>query len=415
MTDWTIPTFGVTLPFGSMSYKIEQAIRPIEEEMASVRLHINPLTFERNRRDADQEYKELLKQCRAATGNPNFRPNATADCRAELFDKRGLSPRRTTPGGQSSVGEGVLQALRGEDPFVELLIKARVAHSRLTQMEAWRPYADAGHVQTNWKSLGQPMGRFTTDTPNLLNRIPEIRETIEPQDGWRFVGVDVNMSEYHSWASLSGDPFLTDAFTKGIDLHQATYDESMAKTGYSHDEPRQAGKTLNFSMLYLMTPPVLAERLGTDNEQATEFMRRHQGKLRVGVAYIESLLKEARKNGHTATFFGRRREFEELRNTQNRSRLHSVQKTAWHHVNCGTAAEIVKIKQIQVTKELGRRMPTTFRNVINHFDEFILEIQEGSLEEAKQTITEVMERPIKGLLPLRFDLAIGRNWREISP
>ena len=106
--------------------------------------------------------------------------------------------------GNPSVSKDVLVELVNDgSSLADEVLRARSQISRYGQLRAWAPYAQLGRVQPVWNSLGTPHGRYTSEGPCLNNRIPPIRQTIEPDPGFTFLSLDLSQAELVTWASLS--------------------------------------------------------------------------------------------------------------------------------------------------------------------------------------------------------------------
>jgi hypothetical protein len=420
MAQINIPVFNVTIPAGSNSAKIEHALTPITAEMNASPLKVNAGTWEKNRDQTDRATERLNAECHQLAGK-HFRPNATRDCVQVLFEERGLPVQRVNKKtNQPSVDEETLKALdaMGDDPLPAKIMEARQAQSCLSQLNAWEHYARAGEVQATWNQLGTPHGRYSCDSPNLQNRIVEIRETIEAPDGHQLLSIDQGQTEYRTWASLSGDPTLQAAFASGADFHTKMFEELLAANpglNLHRTEPRQQGKTINFALLYLMQPFVLGRRMGLESETAQQVIRTYQERAPIATAYIEDYLKQAQRTGQTSTKFGRTRYMPELKTAKGPA-LHQARKTAWHHHNAGTAAEILKLKQVQS----HRRLRATglgsdqVRVALNMFDEIVFSVREEDLAKVTEIVDGAFNEPIPGFIPFTIDRRTGKNWRQTS-
>ena len=98
------------------------------------------------------------------------------------------------------------------------------------------------------------------------------------------------------------------------------------------EDPRQSGKTINFALLYLMQPFVLAKKLGITTEEAAMIIAAYKARAPIASAYIESYLAGVAKTGMTHTKFGRTRHVPDMKKARG-PRLHELRKTAWHHHN----------------------------------------------------------------------------------
>lgn len=408
------PRFEVTFPEGSTSLKLEHAIIPSTEELNGSALQINLETYRRNKDLLDTEVQTLVSKCRDITGDQEFQPNSSKDCKREFLEKRKLPVQRKTDKGEPSLDKETLIVFKDMgDDLAGAVVDAREAISKQSQMKAWAVYAEAGSVQATWNQLGTPHGRYSCDSPNLQNRILEIRETVQAPEGWKFLSLDMGQAEYVTWASLSGCATLSHIFAAGDDLHQEMGEDILQEVptlDLRGETPRSFGKTINFALLYLMKPYALAGRLGCGVDMATHLINIYASKAPGAVAYRNEKLEQYRRDSTPRTKFGRGRHCPVTANS------HERDKTMWHHHNAGTAAEALKIKQARCHNALkaANYQADRVRLVIQFHDELIYQVREEVLDEVKPLVLEHFNRPIPGLLSFKTDLRTGSNWLEIS-
>jgi len=302
------------------------------------------------------------------------------------------------------------------EPLPAKISEAREARAKLSQLEKWEEFAKAGEVQCVWNQLGTPHGRYSCEGPNLQNRIVEIRETVEAPEGSVFLSYDLGQAEYVTWGSLSKDPVLIDALTiDGVDFHAKMF-EAVKKLvpELPSDEPRKRGKTINFALLYLMQDFTLAKKLGVDIKVARDILQAYDDRATVAAEYKQRMIKSITSSGTSFTHFGRTRELSAIK-TAKGGRLHELQKTLWHHHNAGTAAELLKIKQVKTWKEIRRNWDVDeVRLSLQMHDELIFTVKQSVLAEVQEVLLPIMEAAVPGFLPFPIDERAGRNWRDIS-
>jgi DNA polymerase I len=401
------------------SLALEESLIPITAEMNSRPLKINYATWKRNL-DAAQETSDFLNTyCQHLARDDNFRPNSAKDCAAVLF--KDVPPKSISKkSGRPSTDRDTLSELSNEGNILAgAVIDARSAISRLSQLRAWEPFALAGSVWTLWDSLGCPHGRYTSENPSLTNRIEPIRQTIVPDPGYSFLSLDLNQAEYITWASLSGDQVLATLFLQGKDFHTAMA-QDIRKLVPSWDlrgqDERSAGKTINFSILYQMQPHTLARKLGCSVETAQKIITAYYKRASCAKRYIDDVLTRAEQLGFVETYFGRRRYCPEYSGKIKDREAHEFEKTLWSHVNSGTAAELLKFKQVALWNALRHIgfEPDQVRLVINLFDETIWHVRDDLLDEVTDLAASVWNEPIQGFLPFDSTIQTGKNWEAVS-
>lgn len=385
---------------------LEERIKPTTDELNSKPLKVNKQTWITNLEAAEEAAYFNIDYCRHLANDDSFRPNSSADCVRVL--------------GTTKTDKDSLCELANEGcALADAIIDARSAISRWSQLRAWKPFAEVGYVQPHWNSLGTPHGRYTSEGPCLNNRIEPIRETVEPDEGYSFLSLDFSQAEYVVWASLSKDQILSTLFLQGRDFHAAMA-ESICKAVPSWDlrgeEPRAAGKTINFAVLYQMKAHTLARKLGTSVEVASRIIKAYYSKAPVAQAYIAHVLAMAEELGFTETHYGRRRYCPEYKSMPNGREAHEIEKTLWSHVNAGTSAELVKRKQILTWEALRREQftPDQARLSLNQFDEVILMVRDDSLDDVRTIASEIWRSKENGFLPFQVGVQFAKNWKECS-
>jgi DNA polymerase-1 len=414
----TDPKFRVTIPDTSQSYKIEKGCEPFTEQMKQP-LKVNKQTWWVEYNKAQHEVQRLTELARTEANWPELRPHAPADAAIILFDRMGLKPLRTTKTGKGSVDDETLQFFANQGvPIARLLADARSAQSCLSQLEAWRPYADDGFVKASWHQTGTPHGRYSCSDPNLQSRIHPIRHTVEAGEGYSFVSRDLGQAEYVAWASLSHDPLLTRAFTEGRDFHALTWDEIETEVPgvyvFGRDK-KSSGKTINFAVLYLMQDWTLAKTIGCDVLTARKILNAHKARAPRAHAYIEETLTHFRLHGCIATtLFGRQRHIPDLRSSIRGAR-HQANKTAWNHHCAGTAAEALKVKEVRCGRALNLNFnPEHVSLALQMHDELIWKVRDDLLQPVQECIDQQFNKPIEGLLPFQVDARVGKTWGDIT-
>jgi DNA polymerase-1 len=382
-------------------------------------LRVNKETWQTNLAFAEEEVDILLDFCRQMSHDDTFRPNSPADCVRVLFTEKGIKPPRVskTTGNPSTDKDTLTELVYAGIPLAGGIIDARSAITCRGQLRKWKPYADFGQVQSIWNSMGCPHGRYTSENPSLTNRISQIRETIEPDSGYSFLSLDLGQAEFVTWISLSGDLTLGEAFLQGKDFHSETASsikELVPSWQLNGQEPREAGKTLNFAILYQMTEYALAIRLGCSVETAADIIKAYYGRAKTASRYIDRTLALAKKTGYVQTYFGRRRYCPEYQNGISDREAHEIEKTLWNHVCAGTAAEIVKWKTVRMWEALRRYGFTTgqVRLSLNMFDEAIWMVQDDLLSEIRAIVEEIWKRKETGFLQFNSEVKVGKNWKE---
>ena len=398
---------------------LEERLKPITAEMNAHALRVNKAIFVQNLESAEEVANFNIDWCRHLAGDDTFRPNSAADC-GRALSAVGCDLRLNKKSARPATDKDTLSELANSGiSLAGAILDARSSISRWSQLRAWAPYARYGRVQPVWDSLGTPHGRYTSDSPCLNNRIVPIRETIESEQGFTFLSLDLGQAEYVTWASLSGDPALSEAFKAGRDFHieMATSIRGQVQEWDLRGQClRDAGKTINFAILYQMKPHTLARKLGCSVETAIKIISTYYNRVPAAAFYITVLLTNAEIRGYVETHYGRRRYCPELLTKIGEREVHEIEKTIWNHANAGTAAEYLKWKQVRIWETLRAAGfdESQVWLALNMFDETIWQVRDEVLEPVREIAEYVMREQVKGFLPFKVGVGVGKTWAEAS-
>jgi DNA polymerase-1 len=368
--------------------------------------------------DLRSKLSELEKELHRLAGEP-FNVNSTDQLRALLFDQLGLPVLKKTSTGKPSTDASVLKKL--DHPLVTALLEYRELEKlRSTYVDGYLPLIDAdGRIRTRFNQMAATTGRLSSDSPNLQN-IPvrsesgrTIRRAFIAGAGAEFLVADYSQIELRVLAHMSGDPFLIEAFQEGLDIHTATAARvwGVEPAAVTADQRRTA-KMINFGLLYGMEAFGLADRLGIGREEAKAHIDAYFSQFHQVQEYMASVVTTARNQGYTTTLFGRRRYLPELKSDNFRIRQMG-ERMALNAPVQGTAADIIKAAMIDLDQALrDEKMATTL--LLQVHDELILEVPEEEKVVAEKLVVETMEGVTGLSVPLRVDVAWGRDLASVK-
>ncbi|MEO2065118.1 MAG: DNA polymerase, partial [Desulfurobacteriaceae bacterium] len=165
-------------------------------------------------------------------------------------------------------------------------------------------------------------------------------------------------------------------------------------------------KTVNFGIIYGMSPHGLSERLGIPLREAEEFIEKYFRNFPKVKEFIDSTLEEAYRKGFVTTLFGRKRPLPELKDRNYHVRSFG-ERAAVNAVIQGTAADVMKLAMIKLDREL---QSTDSFMVLQVHDEIVVETPQEKEEETKRLVREVMEGVVKLSVPLSVSVESGNRW-----
>ncbi|HVE88774.1 MAG TPA: DNA polymerase I [Burkholderiaceae bacterium] len=336
-----------------------------------------------------------------------------------LFGKLTLPVLKKTASGTPSTDEEVLEKLAQDYPLPKLLLEHRgLSKLKSTYCDKLPLTADRDNrVHTSYGQAVAVTGRLSSSDPNLQNipiRTPEgrrIREAFIAPPGHRILSADYSQIELRIMAHISGDAGLLEAFGKGEDIHRATASEVFAVplSGVTSQQ-RSYIKVINFGLMYGMSAFGVASNLGIERDAAKLIIDRYFTRFPSVAKYMESTRALAKRQGYVETVFGRRLWLPEI-NSPNGPRRAGAERAAINAPMQGTAADLVKLAMIAVSKWINTEQLGT-RLVMQVHDELVFEVPEDEIELATRRVPELMSRVADLRVPLLTEVGVGTNWDE---
>jgi len=276
---------------------------------------------------------------------------------------------------------------------------------------------DTGRIHTSFNQTATATGRLSSSEPNLQN-IPvkgewgrRIRESFIAEGSNLLLSADYSQVELRILAHLSGDEGLVHAFQEDLDIHARTAAEIFGVTSDRvTPDMRRVAKTVNFGVIYGMSPFGLSEALNISREEARRYIDQYFGRHPGVSLYIEKCIQEAKAQGYVQTLFGRKRAIPEIR-SKNIAVRQQGERLAINSPVQGTAADIIKISMIRIVKSL-KETELKSKMILQVHDELLFEAPLSELEALRDIVREEMEGVINLLVPLRVEIHYGKNWAE---
>jgi DNA polymerase-1 len=116
----------------------------------------------------------------------------------------------------------------------------------------------------------------------------------------------------------------------------------------------------------------------------------------------------AREKGYTETVLGRRRYLPDL-NHENRQRREIAERAALNAPIQGSAADIIKIAMLNVSKEISKNQLKS-RLLLQVHDELILEVAQGEKDKLEEIVKTQMANAYQLRVPLDVNIGFGLSW-----
>jgi DNA polymerase-1 len=352
--------------------------------------------------------------------------NSTQQLSDALFNRLKLIPpdrtRRTEAGNYSTSAE-VLESLKGKHPIVDLLREYReLSKLKSTYLDALPEQVNplTGRVHTSYNQAGAVTGRIASSDPNLQN-IPirselgrQVRQAFIAAPELILLSVDYSQVELRIAAHMSNDQAMLAAFRANQDIHIATAAAILGKTldKVTKDERRNA-KAINFGLLYGMSPYGLTRSSDLTLAEAEDFVEAYFKQFPGVKEYLDNMRRLASNQGFVETLLGRRRYFPGLKSGGNQATRAREEREAINAPIQGTAADIMKIAMVHVSKAL-KENDLRGHILLQVHDELVLECPLMELKKTAQIVRTMMENAYNLVIPLKTEARSGHDWGNLS-
>jgi DNA polymerase-1 len=397
----------------------------IEMPLIPVLIHMEEAGFKIDVDKLSSMSKELTRELDAIErriyflAGEEFNINSPKQLSRVLFHTLGLKPSKKTKTGFSTDVSVLEELAEGHELPGEILRFRSLSKIKSTYTDVLPDLISptTGRIHTSFNQTVAATGRLSSSEPNLQN-IPvrgewgrRIREAFIAEPSNLILSADYSQIELRILAHLSGDQRLIDAFSAGLDIHTRTAAEIFGVAiGSVTPEMRRIAKTVNFGVIYGITPYGLSEALTISPTDAKKYIdgyfERHPGIK----SYIEQTLKDTRTLGYVTTMFGRKRSIPEIK-SQNANTRSLGERLAINSPIQGTAADIIKIAMITIVREF-QSMKLKTKMILQVHDELVFELPGDELDTVKGIVKETMEGAVTLSVPLKVEMGYGKNWAE---
>ncbi|HEV3421566.1 MAG TPA: DNA polymerase I [Candidatus Acidoferrum sp.] len=406
----------------SVYEKIDLPLAGVLADMERTGILVDPDALAKMSHSMEKEVRRLEKEIWKLAGS-EFNVNSPTQLAEILFDKLNLQPpARRGKGKVRSTAADILEEMKEQHELPGKVIEYReIAKLKSTYVDALPKliHPETKRLHTSFSQTGTATGRLSSSDPNLQN-IPirselgrEIRAAFVAPKGQILLSADYSQIELRIMAHFSKDPVLTEAFRNGEDIHARTAQEvfgvgPMAQTG----EHRRAAKAINFGIIYGLSAFGLAQQLGIEQKEASQFINAYFTRYRGVKQYLDNVLVETRKTGVAKTLFGRIRPIPEINSPQVQLR-NFAERTALNSPLQGTAADLIKMAMISIDARL-KKEKLAAKMILQVHDELLFELPVKEKSKLEKLVKEEMENVHKLAVPLVVEIGTGPNWRDLD-
>ncbi len=403
--------------------EIEIPLISILAEMEITGIKVDIKMLQDIKKDIEDKIREKNDYIRERIGT-ELNLNSPKQLSHLLFDVLHLPPIKKTKTGFSTDFETLhtLYQVTGSD-----LLKQIIEYRQLTKI--LNSYIipllelvdkNTHKIHTSFNQMVTSTGRLSSSNPNLQN-IPlysefgkELRKAFVVSSSENiFLSADYSQIELRILAHFSKDELLMKAFSEGIDIHSLTAQQIFGvKMQNITSDMRRKAKAINFGIIYGMSDYGLAKSVGISRKESKKYIENYFNRYPKVKEFIENTIKEARESGMVKTLLGRIRMIPEI-NSRNKTVQKEGERLAINTPIQGSAADLIKmamVKSMNFIKESNLHA----RLLLQIHDELLFELPEHELEEFEEKVKHTMEHAIELEVPLKVNIATGKNWGELD-
>lgn len=400
--------------------------------------------------DMEKRFNEITEELYGVLGY-YINPNSDDQVRDMLFERlpAEMADAKKTKGGVASTGKKVVEALRGLDPAVDLLIEGRqVTKIRSTYALPLAyekdppPPAEPNRARSNLRVTRVASGRLSASVDDDLGgtslltlptrtelgrRVRKLCKVAVP--GRKLLTRDLSQVEFRVVAHLSEDRTMCDIFHRGLDLHKQTASKIFGLPIDQLDslKHRAPAKNAGFGILFGITAEGFRDQMRVMGVGADWPLDRCQELLDEWFAvypgvqkFISMTRAEAARQGYVSDMAGRRRYLPGAA-----SDLAWVREEAWRQAVSlkvqGSAQAILKTGMAELWPLLehhwgteGQTGDAYLEPLLQVHDELLWESHEANTEWLMGVCDAAMTTTTQLRIPITSSGGIGDDWGSLE-
>ncbi len=334
-----------------------------------------------------------------------------------LYDKLGLPKGRGK--NATSTAHDVLIKFIDYHPIINELLEYRnLSKLYTTYLNTFNDYIfEDGRIHTIYLQTGTRTGRLSSIEPNLQN-IPvrseegkKIRKAFVASEDSVLLSSDYSQIELRILAHISNAKSLQDAFINGEDIHTHVASDifNIPQENVTSNQRRTA-KAVIFGIVYGISGYGLSENLDISAYEGKQYIEKYLNLYPEVNDYMKNIIAKTRELGYVRTIFNRKREIDEIKNTNYMIRSMG-DRMALNTPIQGSAADILKLAMIKIDKLLKEKNLKT-KMILQVHDELIFDTPNSELDQVQELVKDTMENIYKLSVPLKVGISYGKDWYE---
>ncbi len=303
------------------AYRIQQRVFYPLIDMEENGIHLLPQEFAREIEAYTVQKEAFTRSLRKLSDTPDLNPDANGQLSTILFDHFRYSPEKLTKTKAPSTDKEALNLLQYQTNtfqakrFVDTLLHYRATNTALSYLNSYKRFQHDSYLHPNMNIVGTSTTRLSSSEPNgqnvskgrELDELDEdgnkiiaysLRQVFGPPPGFKWYAIDYDQLQIRIFAYLSKEQSLVSAIEQGFDFHT-----TVAKSIFGVEEPtkqqRKVAKAINFGIIFgagARKIDYMAGMIGSYDRFTLLYPN--------VASYIESTIKEVRRNGFIRTASG---------------------------------------------------------------------------------------------------------------
>ncbi|MBQ7276651.1 MAG: DNA polymerase I [Bacilli bacterium] len=399
-------------------FECEKGLSKVLGDMELVGLIVSKESLEKCRIDLEAKQKEYEDKI-YELADSKFNINSPKQLGIILFEKMKLPAGKKNKNGYST-DSSILEYLAKDYEIARKVLDYRKVTKIISTYVngLFQVMDENGFIHPLYKQALTVTGRLSSVEPNIQNMPIRddigkvIREAFVSRfDSGKIVSLDYSQIELRVLSSMASDQKMIDAFNSDYDFHRMTASWIFGKNPNditSHE--RSSAKAINFGIVYGMSAWGLSESIGITPKEAKKYIDKYFENHPGIDAFIKNTINEAKINGYTKTYFGRKRYIPELK-SMNKMTYQFGERTAVNSPIQGTAADIIKFAMVEVGKLFEERRFKS-KLIAQVHDELVFDCVNDEIDIIIKEVKEIMENVVTLKVKLIASSSIGDNWME---
>ena len=173
---------------------------------------------------------------------------------------------------------------------------------------------------------------------------------------------------------------------------------------------RRTAKAVIFGIVYGISGYGLSENLDISAYEGKQYIDKYLSLYPEVNKYMKDIVEKTRELGYVRTIFNRKREIDEIKNTNYLIRSMG-DRMALNTPIQGSAADILKLAMIKIFNLLKEKKLKT-KMILQVHDELIFDVPNDELDIIEELVKDTMENIYELSVPLKVGMSYGKDWYE---